>query len=66
MTTEPLINQKFGDLKVISKGERSTDSYWWVCKCWCDNYRVVEERRLINDEITMYTGCEPREIMVTY
>ena len=60
MTSGPLINQKFGDLKVIRKSDRMVRSYWWVCKCWCDNIRVVEETRLMSGPITTCTVCEVR------
>jgi hypothetical protein len=56
--------QKFGDLKLIRHADgRGGSAYWWVCKCWCDNVRVVEESRLITDQITMCVGCEVRTKM---
>ena len=55
--------QKFDDLKLIRHAEQGGSAYWWVCKCWCDNTRVVEESRLLSGKITMCVACETRAKM---
>lgn len=63
MTKRPLVNQKFGDLKVIRQDNPTREAYWWICRCWCGDIRRVEERRLMSGKITMCVACEARAKM---
>lgn len=55
------IRQRIGTLKVIKKVIWSSpDSYYWVCQCDCGNVRTVEERRMVEETVTMCISCEIR------
>lgn len=54
--------QKFGNLEVIGKSNRSSrEMYWWICLCSFGNYRTVEGRRLVKGMITMGVKCQVKE-----
>ena len=54
------IKRRIGTLEVIERVIWSSPpiSYYWVCQCDCGNVRTVEEKRLVEETITMCVMCE--------
>ena len=54
------IKRRIGTLEVIERVIWSSPpiSYYWVCQCDCGNVRTVEEKRLVEETITMCVRCE--------
>ncbi len=50
----------YGALTVIRKDHASRETYWWLCRCKCGEYRKVEESRLIRKQIATCLKCEIR------
>jgi hypothetical protein len=58
------IKQRIGTLEVIERVIWSSpDTYYWVCRCDCGNVRTVEEKRLVEETITMCVSCEIKKKM---
>ena len=59
-----LINQKFGKLTVIDFSSKITKNKktrkYWLCKCECGNYKVIEQDHLISGH-TRSCGCFKKE-----
>lgn len=56
--TKPnLINQKFGDLTVISLNKTENGIRYWNCKCSCGNIRILPSSYLL-ENIATHCGCK--------
>ena len=59
--SENLINQRFGKLVVISKGESKYNKTHWLCKCDCGNETVASTSGLKSGH-TQSCGCFQDEV----
>lgn len=55
------INQTFGRLTVIAKGERRGNNRLWICKCVCGTVKPIEAISL-NSGRTQSCGCLSKEV----
>lgn len=51
-----MAGEKFGELVVLEFFEKNKEKYFWVCKCSCGNYAIVDGSKL-RDGMTKSCGC---------
>ena len=55
--------EKYGALTVIRKDRDTSETYWWIFRCKCGEFRSVEEQRLIKGLVATCLKCEVKNKM---
>ena len=53
---QDLTNQKFNQLTCLYRANKGTNQTYWVCKCECGNYCLVDSYKIKTNHTTSY-GC---------